>query len=153
MRDKVTDRAMPVTIEIPLSPTDEDREAILKALAAFNERMAGASNYAPLAINIRDQATSERLGGLWAQIYYGWLFVELLYVPELNRGQGLGSRLLAEAERIAREKGCKSVWLETFRFQAPGFYRKLGYEPFGVLTDYPKGQSRLFFQKSLASCG
>jgi len=141
---------MPIIIEIPVSPTESDREEISKALIAFNERTAGPANYSPLAINLRDEATGERLGGLWGQIYYDWLFVELLHVSEANRGQGLGSRLLAEAEKIAREKGCKAVWLDTFSFQAPGFYRKLGYEPFGALTDYPKGQSRVFLQKSLA---
>ena len=138
-------------IEIPVSPTDADREAISKALADFNERTAGPAYYSPLAINLRDDATGERLGGLWGQIYYGWLFVELLYAPEQNRGQGLGSRLLAQAEKIARAKGCHAVWLDTFSFQAPGFYRKLGYEPFGTLADYPNGRSRLFFQKPLAA--
>ena len=53
-----------------------------------------------------------------------------------------------EAAR-AFERGCHSAWVETFSFQAPGFYRKLGYEPFGEL-DYPPGHKRIFLHKRLA---
>jgi hypothetical protein len=67
---KATGGAMPIIIEIPVSPTESDREEISKAFVAFNERTAGPANYAPLAINLRDEATGERLGGLWGQIYY-----------------------------------------------------------------------------------
>lgn len=55
------------------------------------------------------------------------LEVEFLYVEEAYRGRGLGQRLLAHVETLAREKGLKRVLLNTYSFQAPGFYRKLGY--------------------------
>ena len=53
------------------------------------------------------------------------------------------------AENFARERDCIGVWLDTFDFQAPAFYRKLGYQAFGQLNDYPPGHQRLFFQKRL----
>jgi ribosomal protein S18 acetylase RimI-like enzyme len=56
---------------------------------------------------------------------------------------------MAMAEDLARERGCVGVWLDTFDFQAPEFYRKHGYEQFGRLDDYPPGHQRLFFQKRL----
>lgn len=39
--------------------------------------------------------------------------------------------------------------LDTFSFQAPGFYRKLGVSEFGHIADYPSGHQRHFFQKCL----
>jgi ribosomal protein S18 acetylase RimI-like enzyme len=39
------------------------------------------------------------------------------------------------------------VWVDTFKFQAPGFYQKLGYEVFGVLPDYPRGRRCFFLHK------
>ena len=43
----------------------------------------------------------------------------------------------------------QDVYLYTFSFQAPGFYRKLGYREFGKLNDFPKGQSRYWLNKAL----
>jgi GNAT superfamily N-acetyltransferase len=140
---------MPVRIEIAELPSDVDREAILKPLLAYNEANGGAPQYAPIAIKLCDAATGVCLGGLWGQLYYDWLFVELLYIPEAERRQDIGSTLMAEAETIARRKGCVGVWLDTFSFQAPEFYRKLDYEVFGTLNDYPRGGARLFLRKLL----
>jgi hypothetical protein len=52
------------------------------------------------------------------------------------------------AEGRAVERGCHSAWVDTFSFQAPGFYRKLGYEVFGEL-DYPPEHKRFFLRKRL----
>jgi len=56
--------------------------------------------------------------------------------------------LMGQAEGRARERGCHSTWLDTFSFQARGFYEKLGYEEFGRL-DYPPGHYRHFMRKRL----
>jgi GNAT superfamily N-acetyltransferase len=75
-------------------------------------------------------------------------FVELLVVPEVARGQGLGAKLMDKAEALAREKGCQGVWLDTFSFQAPDFYLRHGFSIFGELKDYPVvGYHRFFMQK------
>lgn len=79
-------------------------------------------------------------GGLVGHTWAGWLHVTYLWVDDRLRGAGLGSRLLAEAERVARgERGCGAVRLETWDFQAPGFYRRRGYEVVGVIPGYPPG--------------
>ena len=53
------------------------------------------------------------------------------------------------AEEVARERGCAGIWLDTFSFQARGFYEKLGYTVFGRIDDYPPGQSRFWLRKHL----
>ena len=70
-------------------------------------------------------------------------------VPAAQRGSGLGRRLMAMAEKAARGEGCVGIWLDTFEFQAPGFYEKLGFTPFGELPDHPRGGRRLFLHKRL----
>jgi len=45
---------------------------------------------------------------------------------------------------------CHSAWLDTFEFQARGFYERLGYSCFGELPNYPVGFSRYFLKKTLA---
>jgi GNAT superfamily N-acetyltransferase len=51
------------------------------------------------------------------------------------------------AEIFARERGCIGMWLDTFEFQARGFYEKLGFEVFGTIEDHPVGMNRYFMKK------
>ncbi|HML07692.1 MAG TPA: GNAT family N-acetyltransferase [Xanthobacteraceae bacterium] len=142
---------MAMKVESVFEPAQADHEAILELLVAYNETNGGPANYQPFVIMLRDKGTGATVGGLWARIYYEWLFVELLYIPAQARGRNIGSRLVAKAEAFARRKGCVGVWLNTYSFQAPGFYRKLGYRAFATLGDYPKGKKLFFFRKILDS--
>ena len=56
---------------------------------------------------------------------------------------------MATIEGRARRRGCHGVWLDTFSFQAPDFYRSIGYQPFGELPDFPLGSRRHFLWKPL----
>ncbi|EJM15066.1 putative acetyltransferase [Pseudomonas sp. GM21] len=141
---------MTLRIERSQNPTDEEREAILTPLRAYNEAQAGPSNAQLLALLIRDD-NGEILGGLYGRFFYQWLFIELLSVPEQARGQGMGSKLMQMAEDLAREKECVGIWLDTFEFQAPEFYKRLGYSELGQIADYPPGHKRYFFQKHLTN--
>jgi len=88
-------------------------------------------------------------GGLSGSISYGWLFVDILWVDSAARSQGYGRSLMLAAEAEARKRGCRYAWLDTFSFQARGFYEKLGYAVFGELHDFPAGHSRFFLRKKL----
>lgn len=142
---------MSVRIELKANPTEEERLAILAPLVDYNAQQAGDGLSEKLALLVRDEVSGEILGGLHARVLYRWLFVELLVVPEQTRGQGMGSTLMQRAEDLARERGCVGVWLDTFEFQAPDFYRQHGYTEFGHIDDYPPGHKRFFFQKLLTS--
>ena len=127
----------------------EDRAVIAKWLSAYNLKHGGPADPRPLNVLLRDD-TGAVLGGLWGRTYWRWLFVELLHIPEDLRGRALGARLMALGEAEARTRGCVGIWLDTFSFQAPGFYERLGFERFGALDDYPPGHGRLFYAKRLA---
>jgi len=124
------------------------RQAILAPLRAYNEAQAGPGNYQPLVITIQDEAGLV-IGGLWGSTGYGWLYTQLLAVPEQLRGQGVGARVLRQAEGEARARGCVGSWLDTFSFQARGFYERLGYQAFGSIDNYPPGGARCFLSKRL----
>jgi ribosomal protein S18 acetylase RimI-like enzyme len=53
------------------------------------------------------------------------------------------------AEAEARRRGLTGIWLDTWTFQAPGFYRKLGFAEVGRIPNYPPGHDRIFFMKRL----
>ena len=114
-----------------------------------NFARTGVAAWHPVGYFLKN-ARGEWLGGLTGYIWGGWLHVNLLWVTESLRGQRQGSRLMDAAEAFAIERGCLGVTLETFNFQAPGFYAKRGYEVFGTLDDYPPGHSKFFLRKRLA---
>ena len=136
-------------ITVSDAPGDAERQAILKLLVAHNDSKVAPTDPKPLAVLLSHPETGEIVGGLWGKISYDWLYVELLFVPEICRGQDLGTVLLKKAEELAREAGCLGVWLNTFTFQAPGFYEKHGYEQFGILNDRPRGSDFHFLRKRL----
>lgn len=88
------------------------------------------------------------IAGILSKMYcWNCLYIDVLWVKEEHRKDGLGSRLLKEIESVAIEKGCYLIHLDTFDFQAKDFYIKHGYEVFGVLDECPEGHKRYFLKK------
>jgi GNAT superfamily N-acetyltransferase len=141
---------MTFTIRMTDVPDDTSRNGILGPLVAYNQAKTGRSDHRPLIIAI-DDAEGRVVGGLWGRTAYDWLFVELLFVPDSLRGRGMGADLMKRAEDEALVRGCHSAWLDTFEFQARGFYERLGYTCFSELPDYPVGSARYFMKKALGN--
>jgi GNAT superfamily N-acetyltransferase len=132
------------------TPDDGMLKALAKKLMDFNRVRSGhPHDYRSLTIFVTHPDTDELLGGLWGGTAYSHLHIELLYLPEDLRGTGLGRQLMAQTEHEAILRGCRTVWLDTFTFQARGFYEHLGYAVFGTLEDYPPGHERFFLKKTL----
>lgn len=125
------------------------RPAIVAPLAEFNFNAYGPSGRMAFAAVLVDPRTQAAVGGLYGEASFGWMFVQLLVVPEEFRGRDIGTRLLDAAEDFARERRCRGVWLDTFDFQARGFYEKRGYRLFGTLDGGDGAVSRYFMQKTL----
>ena len=121
-------------------------EAIYRALDESSHHVIGPVRPQLLVIPIR-AGDGSVAGGLWGRTACRWLHVEMLFVPEALRGQGVGSALVAAAEAEAQGRGCLGVHVDAFSFQAEPFYRRLGYTVFGVLEDFPPGHRRVFFRK------
>lgn len=131
-------------------PSEADTAAILDGLIAFNEGATGlrGRDRLDLAILLRD-GERRTIGGALGNSHYGWVRIELLFLPEALRRQGWGSRLMRAVEDEARARRCVGVRLETLSFQARGFYEKLGYSVIGTLPDYPPGHTLYWLAKRL----
>ncbi|HJS86504.1 MAG TPA: GNAT family N-acetyltransferase [Acetobacteraceae bacterium] len=130
-------------------PVEADIAVLPRGLEDFNERQwPGHQPWRPLGVFVRNHGRI--VAGLAGETYSGWLFIRYLWVSDGLRGRGIGRELMDRGERRALERGCHSAWVDTFSFQAPGFYKKLGYQVFGEL-DYPPSHRRLFLRKRLAS--
>ena len=136
------------SLEVELNPCSEDIRVVRDGLRAFTDSHAGPVNARPFAVFVRDPH-GQVLGGLEAELRWTWLFVGQLWLPEVLRGHGLGSALLACAEAFAREHGGTGVYLDTLEFQAVEFYQHRGYSVYGVLEGFPPGSRRFYLQKRL----
>ncbi|HEY8382158.1 MAG TPA: GNAT family N-acetyltransferase [Microvirga sp.] len=140
---------MSIRLDFVPEASPDLRETILQGVRAFNAMLfAEAPKGQDLAIAITDE-TGAAVGGLLGRTAGGWLAIELIFVPEPLRGQGLASRLVAMAEEKARTRGCHAAWLDTLNPDARRLYEQLGYAVFGELPDYPAGFTRAFLRKAL----
>lgn len=135
-------------IELTDAPSDDEIAAVEAGLAGFNRQHLGPSDRRSLALLIRDD-TAAVVGGLCGFTARGWLMIDTLFVPTELRGGGVASRLLALAEKEARDRGCHGAWLDTLNPQARRLYERHGYASFGELQDLPKGHTLTFMQKAL----
>ena len=139
---------MTVTIS-PATEEEVQSGEIGRRLREFNSTYVGeypATEH--IRLNARETDGSV-VGGIRAVVALYWLRVEVLWVDEDARGRGIGSRLLAEAERLAREMGARNAALETFEWQAPRFYQKHGYEEVARLEGYVKDFYLALMKKAL----
>ena len=81
-------------------------------------------------------------------IFWNIAFLDILWVDELHRNQGVGSKLLLELEREAKKNGAWIVMLDARDWNVD-FFKKLGYTVYCTLEDYPRGHSKYKLQKRL----
>ncbi|ALP90402.1 MULTISPECIES: GNAT family N-acetyltransferase [Clostridium] len=88
------------------------------------------------------------IAGINSKMYcWNCLYIDVLCVKEEYRKEGLGSKILNEIEKVAKDKGCYLIHLDTFDFQAKDFYLKHGYDIFGILDECPQRHKRYFMKK------
>jgi ribosomal protein S18 acetylase RimI-like enzyme len=129
-------------------PEEEAWGIIGRGLHEYNLKHAGDQEFKRLCY-VLQSADQEITGGVIAELYWGWLYIDLMWIREELRDQGYGTRLLSEVENDAKERGAKSVYLDTFSFQAIDFYKKHGYKIEAELPDFPAGHQRYFLSKEL----
>jgi GNAT superfamily N-acetyltransferase len=137
-------------LSIEKNPPWQDREFIDERLGDFNAPFLPDARYDYFGVFVRDDTEAIR-AGLIGSLYGDWLFIALLWVDAELRRHRVGSGLIAAAEDRARLFGCHFAWVDTFSFQAPEFYKKLGYGEFARLDEYPPGHCRIFLKKRLAT--
>ncbi|KAF1299491.1 hypothetical protein BAU15_02285 [Enterococcus sp. JM4C] len=76
-------------------------------------------------------------------------YIDTLWVDDAYRYKGIGRKLLTEVEQELADFGCENCHLDTYDFQAPGFYRKMGYQEFGQLRHEKANVTEYFFSKKL----
>ncbi len=140
---------MPLKIDLTEAPAQDEVGLVERGLVGFNAAASATpDDRRPLCAFIRDEG-GEAFGGPTGYTRWGWLYLDCFWLPEQLRRDGWGSRILSEAEREGRNRGCGRARLFTYSFQAQHFYEKHGYRVFGILDDYPPGHRQIFMRKDL----
>lgn len=135
------------------NPSDEKLRLLGDGIDRFTQSKFGDRISKHAAFFLCD-AAGEIVGGVYGKYgSFGWLYISALWVSETVREGGYGTRLMNAIEQEALKNGCVNAYLDTFSFQAPEFYKKLGYTIFGELEDFPAGHSRIFMRKRLIHSG
>ncbi|MDE2334410.1 MAG: GNAT family N-acetyltransferase [Rhodospirillales bacterium] len=134
-------------MDFDLIETDDEasRERVLAPLEAYNEAMIGRGHSEPARWMSILRREGNLVGGLIGVWYWDWLLVDLLWLPRPWRRRGIGGRIVAACLALAARHGLSGVWLHAFSFQAPDFWRRLGFAEFATLPDHPVGQADHFF--------
>lgn len=137
-----------ILLESSADAQAEVRKAVHQGLSDFNLHQAGLGKTSPLTLAAKD-SEGTLIGGLVGDTGWGWLYVNLLWVADRCRRQGIGRQLLRAAEAESVRRGCAHAFLRTFDFQAPGFYEREGYVVFGVQENFPLGHRGFYLRKDL----
>lgn len=136
---------------ITVAAADPGLDARLSAeLDRHNFAAVGESNLRELTVKVEDGA-GDLVAGLSGWTWGTCAGIGMVWVREDARGGGWGARLLARAEAVAYERGCRQVLVSSFTFQAPEFYRRHGYVEFARSEGLPVvGTADVHFVKLLA---
>jgi ribosomal protein S18 acetylase RimI-like enzyme len=137
-------------IRQPETPSDEDIEHVSKHFRAFNNEQTGELPKKELHI-FAYGPNGNVIGGLFGDISWGWLHVDVLWVDERYREEGIGSALMNEAQNEALAMKVDQAYLETTDFQASEFYKKLGFSIFAELENQPPGHVCYYMKKKITA--
>ena len=136
-------------MQVRLENIESQKSQVIRDLIrSYNRSKREAAESEPLNLYIEDDS-GEIMAGLVAETFGNWLEIEYLFVKDDLRGQGIGSQLLQRAESEAKKRNCRFAFVNTYQFQAPGFYQKQGYKEVFTLKDYPYTGQRQYYQKDL----
>jgi ribosomal protein S18 acetylase RimI-like enzyme len=116
-------------------------------LDEFNSSRTGCHDSALLCFELTsgDELVGAVAGFTWA----GFCELRQVWIDERFRGCGHGSALLNDAIKEARARGCSQMYLATYSFQAPDFYRRFGFEVAAVIENRPPGHSDFIMRLAL----
>ncbi|MDF7657807.1 GNAT family N-acetyltransferase [Erwiniaceae bacterium L1_54_6] len=128
--------------------THQDLDEVRLGLNAFNSRFINIDELKAIGVFVTD-TDGKKLAGLTGSTSGNWLRIDMLWVSDTLRGQGVGSKLILAAEEEARARGCCYAQVDTASFQARPFYEKLGYTLRFSLDNYPRHHQRHYLSKTL----
>ncbi len=136
-----------MTFAVTDDSTQGALDEVTDGLTAFNEANSDVGDWHQKVFVVRE-AEGRFVGGIVLNLHWHWLHVDMLFVQDEFRRQGVGQQLLTAAEHYAKSRACVGAYLDTLSFQAPGFYARQGYIELATLGNFPPGDHhKVYFYK------
>ena len=139
---------MPFNITFDPNPSAEDVQVLGDGIMANAKQQQGLDPLQFFAFFVRDEQ-NKIIGGCNGSTLHGGLYIDQLWVDESIRLQHYGTQLMRAAEQFGKEKGCSFATVNTMNWEAPEFYKKLGFEVEFVRHGFMHGATFYFLRKSL----
>jgi ribosomal protein S18 acetylase RimI-like enzyme len=137
------------TFEVANSePNAENKQALVDGLLTYHKNHGHPRKTDVFSIFIKG-SNNEPIGGIMVSFLWNGMHIDSLWVDEKYRKKGLGSKLMHMVEAEGIKRGSTVSYTDTFSWQAPEFYAKLGYSKYGEIKNFPKGNSLIYFKKDL----
>ncbi|MFD6506755.1 MULTISPECIES: N-acetyltransferase [Bacillus] len=104
--------------------------------------------YLEIHLFLKDENGKIR-GGILGEVCWNWLEIHSFIMDEDIRALGYGTKLLLEVEKIALERNCDFIKVDTLSFQALDFYKKYGYKEYGILDNVGRDYKHYYLKKDL----
>jgi GNAT superfamily N-acetyltransferase len=137
------------SIVVDENPPADKIQAVRQHLIEYNASHSRIAEGCELAVYVEDETGTLR-GGVVAWLWGACMEVEYVWLDESLRGRSWGRSLFQRVEGLARERNCQTIVLDTYSFQAPEFYRKLGFQTLGVVEGYPDGITKVFMVRKVS---
>lgn len=134
-----------IKFEVTENPSLMDLDFLTQKI---NEDSIAQGAAYPFAIFIRNKE-GEIIAGCNGSIIFGSIYTDQLWVAPNLRKQGLGKKLMEAVHEYGKKQGCTIATVATMSFQAPNFYKELGYKIDFSREGYNKGTSCIFMSKKL----
>ena len=128
-----------------VEPDGELYADIIRRFEAYNRQH---TSWGAGVFSVARYASGRAIAAARGILNMGLVEIRGVWIDPDLRGTGMGRALMAALEAEAMQRGATRAALDTYSWQAVGFYLKLGYREFGVL-DYPNGTRRHFMTKDL----
>ncbi|KAA9007037.1 GNAT family N-acetyltransferase [Histidinibacterium aquaticum] len=138
-----------MSIEIG-APTEDEKSFGRRLTGWLSEHARDAGHpfdNSPFQLQLSEDG--QTVAGYVGYRLYDWLFVQWIAVAPEARGRGHGAKLVRAAEDKARAEGILGIFIDSYGFQAPKFYEKLGYTVFGRLEMPDPQLTRYYIGKAL----
>ena len=130
-------------------PSPEDKKVMVDGMLAYHKSKGHIRKDEFYSILLKN-SDKKVLGTIIVSFRWGGMHIQTLWIDETERSHGWGKKLMQMAEAEAIKKGCTLAYTDTYTWQSPKFYEKLGYELYGKLEDFPKGNSLRYYCKKLS---
>lgn len=136
-----------IKIAVDHKPKEASIAALREGIVGFNASFLHekASQFIITAQNSKNDV----IGGATIWEYSDALYIDILWVEENYRDIGIGSRLINTIVEQAQRKNIKKLFVDTYDFQASGFYIKHGFFIIGRLENYLLGHDRIYLRMEI----